>query len=459
GEFTVGSQNLLRLFDTVNDPATDDPVPTAQEYANRLNKISLLIREGLGAPDVLAVQEVENITALEDVAAKILADDPALVYTAYLLEGNDIGGIDVGLLVRDTVRVDSITQIDKDDTFTFNGNTALLNDRPPLMLRGAYVGNGEDFPITVIAVHQRSLSGIDGSDGARIRAKRHEQALRLSQFIQSLQTAEPDVRLVVTGDFNAFQFSDGYVDAIGQTTGHLDPAGALIPGTDEVNPDLINQLLSEPETERYSFVFDGSAQALDHSLTSQALNAFVRGLDHVRGNADAPASFDIDPTTALRTADHDGLALFLMSDFDADGDPDDADNCRTTANADQADADGDGVGDACDNCPTTANPGQEDADHDGVADACNDRCPNTAIPETAPTSGLGTNRWALIDGDLSFDTKLPAGPGPGLTFTLDDTAGCSCEQIIVQASLGIAHKKFGCSTEAMQSWVTFVHQP
>ncbi|HSK76096.1 MAG TPA: lamin tail domain-containing protein [Thermoanaerobaculia bacterium] len=459
GEFTVASQNLLRLFDLVNDPATSDPVPTPQEYADRLTKISLLIREGLGAPDVLAVQEVENITALEDVAAKILADAPSLVYTAYLFEGNDIGGIDVGFLVRDTVRVDSITQIGKDDTYTFNGNTDLLNDRPPLMLRGAYLGNGEEFPVTVIAVHQRSLSGIEGNDGARVRAKRHEQALRLSQFIQTLQTAEPDIRLIVTGDFNAFQFSDGYVDVMGQVTGNLDPAGALIPGTDEVNPDLTNQLLSEPEAERYSFVFDGSAQALDHSLTSQALDAFVRGLDHVRGNADAPASFLTDPTTALRTADHDGLALFLMSDFDADGDPDDADNCRTTANSDQADVDGDGVGDACDNCPTTANPDQADDDHDGVADACNDRCLNTAIPETAPTNGLGTNRWALIDGDLSFDTTLPAGGGSGLAFTLDDTAGCSCEQIIVQAGLGVGHKKFGCSTEAMESWVAFVNQP
>lgn len=409
GEFTVASQNLLRLFDLVNDPDTDDPVPTAQEYADRLDKISRLIRQGLGAPDVLAVQEVENLTALSDVAARILADDPALVYTAYLLEGNDIGGIDVGFLVRDTVRVDSVTQFGKDDTYVFNGNTDILNDRPPLVLRGAYTGNGAAFPITVIAVHQRSLSGIDGnsSNAQRVRAKRWEQAFRLSQLIQSLQTSELGLRLVVTGDFNAFQFSDGYVDVMGQLTGSPDPAGALLPATDEIDPDLTNQLLSEPAEERYSFVFDGSAQALDHSLTSQGLAAFVRGLDHVRGNADAPAAFQTVPGTALRSADHDGLVLFLMSDSDADGLADD-----------------------------------------------NDRCPGTVIPETAPSQGLKPNHFVLADGDGIFDTT----GGISGPFTIQQTAGCSCEQIIAQLGLGNGHRKHGCSKGSLEDWITLVSQ-
>ena len=412
GEFTVASQNVLRLFDLVDDPATDDPVPTAQGYADRLVKLSRLIRVGLGAPDVVGVQEVENLQALQDVAAQIQADDASLVYTAYLLEGNDIGGIDVGFLVRNTVTVDSVTQFGKDDTFTFNGNTAILNDRPPLVLQGSYTGNGAPFPVTVIVVHQRSLSGIEGSDGPRVRAKRFEQAFRLSQYIQSLQTANPGVRLVVTGDFNAFQFSDGFVDVMGQVTGNLDPAGALVPGTDEVDPDLTNQLFVEPAEERYSFIFDGSAQALDHSLTSQALGPFVRGLDHVRGNADAPAGLATDTSTYLRTADHDGLVLYLMSDEDADGLADDVDTCL-----------------------------------------------GTAIPEaTVPSSGLGTNRWALVDGDLVFDTTPPAGNGPGLTFTIQDTGGCSCEQIISRLGLGEGHRRFGCSTEAMQTWVGMVGQ-
>ena len=407
GELTVSSQNLFRLFDTTNDPSCDDDVATPQQFADRLSKLSLQIRTVLGSPDVLAVSEVENLGTLQALAAKILADDPGVSYTAHLEEGNDIGCIDVGFLVRDTVQVGSIVQFGKTDTFEFNGTTFLLNDRPPLVLNGSYTGNGAPFPITVIAVHQRSLSGIEGNDGARVREKRHQQALRLSQLIQQLQTATPGLRLIAIGDFNAFQFTDGYVDVMGQVTGNPDPAGALIPATDEVNPDLTNQTFSEPADQRYSFVFDGSAQALDHGVTSQGLAPFMRGAEHSRGNADAPFSFDDDPTTPLRSADHDGLVLFVMSDSDADGLADDT-----------------------------------------------DRCPGTVIPETAPTEGLKPNHYVLADGDGTFDT-LGGVSGP---FTIQQTAGCSCEQIAVQLGLGNGHRKNGCSKGSLEDWITLASQ-
>ena len=312
GEFTVGAQNLLRLFDTDDDPDVDDAVASQQEYADRLRKLSLQVRTVLRSPDVLAVSEAENLGVLQDLADRIEADDSSVVYTPYLLEGNDVGGIDVGFLVRGAVTVSGVEQFGAGDTYTFNGQTLTLNDRPPLVLRGAYTGcGGAPFPLTVIAVHQRSLGGIDGADGARVREKRRQQALRLSQYLQSLQDADPALRLVVLGDFNAFELTDGYVDVMGQVTGSLDPLGALVPGTDEVEPDLANQTLSVPASQRYSFVFDGSAQTLDHALTSQALAPFVRQLQHSRGNADAPHGFGTVATTPLRSSDHDGLVLYL----------------------------------------------------------------------------------------------------------------------------------------------------
>lgn len=46
------------------------------------------------------------------------------------------------------------------------------------------------------------------------------------------------------------------------------PADALLSGADLVDPDLLNQVASLPEDERYSFIFRGNAQALDLALTT-----------------------------------------------------------------------------------------------------------------------------------------------------------------------------------------------
>jgi len=213
----------------------------------------------------------------------------------------------------------------------------------------------------VIGVHNRSMSGIEAntSNAQRIRQKRLEQANDIAQYVQSIQSAEPDRRVVLAGDFNAFQFSDGFVDVMGIITGHLDPNGAIHGAhVDVVDPDLIDHINTLPAGERYSFVFDGSAQVLDHTLTTQNLTPYLRGLQISRGNADAPVAFRADPTTPLGTSDHDGEVLFVMTDHDADGLPDDVDNCSTNPNPSQTDFDNDGSGDVCD----------ADDDGDGVGD-------------------------------------------------------------------------------------------
>jgi uncharacterized repeat protein (TIGR01451 family) len=98
-----------------------------------------------------------------------------------------------------------------------------------------------------------------------------------------------------------------------------------------------------------------------------------------------------------------------------------------------------------------------DADDDGVLDG-DDFCPGTMIPEGVPTVRLGVNRYALVDDDLVFDTTPPNDGSSVEVFTTTDTAGCSCEQIIVALGLGQGHVKFGCSLGAMRDWVTLVSQ-
>lgn len=93
-----------------------------------------------------------------------------------------------------------------------------------------------------------------------------------------------------------------------------------------------------------------------------------------------------------------------------------------------------------------------DADGDGVADD-EDLCPDTALPELAPTLELGVNRWADVDGDGVFDTRPSQGRGPQVEFTLADTGGCSCSQIIEALGIGEGHAKHGCSLGIMRRWV------
>ncbi|PYQ17587.1 MAG: nuclease, partial [Acidobacteria bacterium] len=326
-EVTIASANLQRFFDTVADPHTSDPVLTPAAFESRLNKVSRLIRDVLKSPDIVGAEEVENLVVLQAIAARVNADalaaggpDPG--YTAYLEEGNDVGGIDVGFLVKTSrVTVESVLQYGHDETY-IDPATGLpfmvncspnpdpcpdnLNDRPPLVLKGsvAHPSGSSDFAVTVIVNHLRSLSGIDGDDGYRIRHKRRAQAEFLASLVQSLQSADPDARIVSVGDYNAFQFSDGYVDGIGTIKGTPAPADEVVVASpDLLDPDLTNLTDGAPAAERYSYVFSGSAQELDHVLVNPpALASFTR-LGHPRVNADFPEVLRNDPDSPVRSSD------------------------------------------------------------------------------------------------------------------------------------------------------------
>jgi predicted extracellular nuclease len=315
----VASFNMERFFDTTNDPGTSDAVLTPTAFQNRLNKASLAIRNVLRLPDIVGVEEMENLATLQALATKInqdavAANQPNPNYQAFLDEGNDIGGIDVGLLVKTPkVTVISVDQVGKDTTYTPPGSsdTALLNDRPPIVLKATVKRDGSDvaLPVTVIVNHLRSLTDIDDpADGARVRAKREGQAEFLANYIQSLQAADPNVNIVSVGDYNAYQFSDGYVDVVGAIKGTPVPASqVVVPSPTLVNPpltDLVETALIAP-TQRYSYSFSGSAQVLDHIIVNNNMLSRASTLDYARNDADFPDVFRNDPNRPERISDHD----------------------------------------------------------------------------------------------------------------------------------------------------------
>ncbi len=296
GEVTVASVNMLQLNDG------------SLTYGTKRNKLALYIRNVLRSPDVIGVQEVETIAALRGLADEIRRGDSTVRYTPYLEVGNRVPGINVGFLVRSGVTVGSVTQLNKEETYVdpSDNMTVHLHDRPPLRLDAAVQG----IEFSVIVVHNRSLIKIDhASDGERVRKKRLEQAQSVARLAQSLQ----DKKLLIVGDFNGYQFTDGYVDVIGQITGNVTPSENLVSGLDLVDPNLINLIERVPAAQRYSYYFDNNAQLLDHALVNEEMAGSVVDIQYARGNVDARAAHRSDPDTPLGASDHDGFVVYLSA--------------------------------------------------------------------------------------------------------------------------------------------------
>lgn len=338
-DVTIGGFNLERFFDDVAD-GNSAPTLTAAALDKRLGKTSGAICDYLKAPNILGVVEVENLHVLQLLADRINGTCPrAPKYVPYLVEGNDVGGIDVGFLVSTRligtgdngagvprVEVAEVTQYGKTTTFANpDGSTSLLNDRPPLLLRAVvHQDNGAGYPVTVIINHLRSLNGVDdvtaggngwSTGGARVRAKRAAQAAYLANLMQQLQQADPSQHIALLGDFNAFEFNDGYVDVLGIIRGNEVPEDQVLTWVPSpVTTPLVDgsSLITDP-AERYSYVFQGNAQSLDHALLNRALLDSALGVrvDHARINAEFGVDNFGNASVPVRVSDHDPVRIAI----------------------------------------------------------------------------------------------------------------------------------------------------
>jgi predicted extracellular nuclease len=324
-EFSVASINLQRFFDTTDDRDVADVALTAAAFQTRLSKASLWIRQLLRTPDVVAVAEIENVQTLQALALAVNRDArdsgaPDPLYDAYLEEGNDPGGIDVGVLVR-RARVEVLEYRQEGKAATFQNPTTaqqeLLNDRPPFLLSVRITSRSNaQLTVTILVNHLRSLVDIESvASGARVRAKRAAQAEFVAGLLSRRFSDDRNERLLVVGDLNAFEFNDGYVDVVGTIRGAPAPRLQVVVETrDAFDPDLVNLVDLLPSHERYSYVLDGTAQALDHMLVTEALRPDVSLFTYVRGNADSPEVWRSDARRAERISDHDAaLAYFRLT--------------------------------------------------------------------------------------------------------------------------------------------------
>jgi predicted extracellular nuclease len=126
--------------------------------------------------------------------------------------------------------------------------------------------------VFAVANHFNSKGGDDPLFGRfqppvrRTEEQRHQQARIVNRFARDLQRADLFNNLVVLGDINDFEFS--------RTVEILQGFQLL---------DLYYLL---PQSERYSYVFEGNSQALDHILVSPALLHPFPEYDSVHVNAE-----------------------------------------------------------------------------------------------------------------------------------------------------------------------------
>ncbi|MBA4124102.1 MAG: hypothetical protein H0X72_16800 [Acidobacteria bacterium] len=325
-QFSIAAMNVERLFDDEDDPNIKEPIITSEGFEKRLKKISLAIRSFLQMPDIIGTVEMENLTVLKKLAERVNKDaeasgKPNPKYEAYLVEGNDIGGIDSGFLVKSSrVEVLETKQFGKVEKFEnpVSKDDVSLNDRPPFMLRAAIKDQKTNRPleVTVIINHLKSLRGYnDEKDAPFVRMKKKLQAEFLARFVAERLKANPNERIALVGDFNAFQFNDGIMDVIGTIKGTPAAKDSVFTASEDLlNPNLTNLVdLIKPE-QRYSYSFDGNAQILDHFLVSEAFKKHLAGFGYARINADFPETYRNDDTRVERFSDHDAAIAYFTFD-------------------------------------------------------------------------------------------------------------------------------------------------
>jgi endonuclease/exonuclease/phosphatase family metal-dependent hydrolase len=270
-------------------------------FAIRAEKLADFLREEAGYPDIIAFQEIKDRGAL-NILSDIIGETPeGVTYIPYIDTGSGNSDIHNAYLYKPCFSELDFKRLGLFESLSLGGR---LHDRPPLLME-FLSPHDSSRSFRILNVHLRSLIGIEGSNANFVRRKRHEQAVSIARMIEQLPEEDP---LLVLGDFNAFPFSDGYVDIFAQISGKKS-LGALLPPEMVLSDSLDSPLLGLPEQEQYSYIFNGHSQLIDHLLTRNSGYFSNASYYMLRGNADVPPSWELDPGQKWRFSDHDGFLV------------------------------------------------------------------------------------------------------------------------------------------------------
>ncbi|TQM81728.1 hypothetical protein FHX81_4101 [Saccharothrix saharensis] len=146
------------------------------------------------------------------------------------------------------------------------------------------------------AMHGRYQEPVRGSE-----VQRAQQAALLRGFVDQVKAVDKGANVVLAGDINDYQFS---------------PAVRTLTG----NGDVVALIDTLPAAERYSYVFEGNSQTLDHILISANITRYRYDVVHINAEFADQAS-DHDPQVVkLRPSSgnaHVDQLLFLLEDIAA----------------------------------------------------------------------------------------------------------------------------------------------
>ncbi|MER6499589.1 endonuclease/exonuclease/phosphatase family protein [Streptomyces sp. NPDC001455] len=271
------------------------------------------IAVNLSSPDIVSLEEIQDdngavndgtvgseATLKRFTDAIVAAGGPRYAWRYIAPENNKDGGEPGGnirnVFLFDPERVDFVDRAGGDATTpvaavrTKKGvalsvspgriapaSDAWADSRKPLV--GEFRFHGK--PVFVIGNHFASKGGDQPLHGKyqeprrTSEAKRVRQATEVNTFVKSLLAADDSARVITLGDLNDFSFSP--------TMDALTDGKVLRP--------LIDTL---PADERYSYVYDGNSQTLDHILTSPGIRRFDYDVVHINAEFADQAS-DHDP--------------------------------------------------------------------------------------------------------------------------------------------------------------------
>lgn len=310
GELTVATLNVENL--DLGDPPS------------RFRALADFVRERLGSPDLLLLQEVQDDsgpvddgeTSSDDTLRRLVGairSDGGPIYSFRYVrpadgaDGGEPGGnirtvlllrrrpglavVDLPPLAGNGSEHDAAAQVRWGlDGLELRPSPARVAPRHP-----AFEGSRKPLavelrvdgtPLWLVGIHLASkrpddpLAGTRQPPHRRSSVQRAAQARQVAELARAILEIDPSAWLLVLGDCN-----DGLRSS---ATAELERVG------------LVDLMTSVPEPQRYTYVFQGRSQLLDHVLASPALAACCSpAVEVVHGNADSPA--------AERISDHDSV--------------------------------------------------------------------------------------------------------------------------------------------------------